>query len=58
MNANDRQMYEVAFNTMSRSAFKTRGEVWAPVKTLTDDELLDWAERKGLTRADIVRINF
>ena len=58
MNPTDRNMYEVAFRTMADTARRIHGEVWAPANTLTDAELLLWAEAKGLTHADIVRINF
>ena len=54
----DRRMYAAAFSTMADRARRLRGEVWAPASTLTDDELLLWAEAQDLTRDDIVRINF
>ena len=58
MNPADRKMYEVAFSTMANRARLLHGAVWAPANTLTDAELLLWAEAKGLTHADIIRINF
>ena len=57
MNVDDRRMYEVAWHALHEDAVR-RGEAVVPVATLLDRELLAWAEREGLTRADVVRINF
>ena len=58
MNPTDRSMYEVAFNAMANRAHRLHGDVWAPANTLSDAELLLWADAEDLTHADIVRINF
>ena len=57
MNDVDRRMYEVAWRALHDAAVR-RGEAVPPASTLLDSELLAWAEREGLTRADVVRINF
>ncbi len=55
LTADERRMYEVAFRALNEDAVR-RGAT-SP-RALLDEELLAWAEREGLTRADVVRINF
>ena len=50
-------MYEAVWHAWHKDAVR-RGDVVVPVATLLDRELIAWAEREGLTHADVVRINF
>ena len=54
LNVEWRRMYEVAFRALNKDAVR-RGET-SP-RALLDSELLAWAERKGLTRRDVLRMN-
>ena len=56
LNVDERRMLEIAWTALHKDAVR-QGAAVPPARTLLDCELLLWAEREGLTFADVVRIN-